>query len=101
MTIAIHCLKVWEMPRVSNIQIGVSNPTKWPRKMTRMPTETGSSPTSIPGGAATGLTRSPRVLLAVEAKQAPTRNGQAKIGVPAEHDVVECLAHDDVLRSAA
>ena len=36
--IAIHCLKVCEMPSASKIQIGVSRPPKWPRKMTRMPT---------------------------------------------------------------
>ena len=35
---ASHCLKVCETPSVSNTAIGVSRPTKWPRKMTNMPT---------------------------------------------------------------
>ena len=37
-TIASICLKECEMPSASNTAIGVSRPTKWPRKMTSMPT---------------------------------------------------------------
>src|SRR3974377_1137179 len=35
--IAIHCLKVCEIPIASKIQIGVSRPPKWPRKITSTP----------------------------------------------------------------
>ncbi len=38
MPIAMPCLKLCEMPSISNTQIGVSRPKKWPRKMTRTPT---------------------------------------------------------------
>ena len=37
-TIAISCLKPWRDAEASNTQIGVSRPTKWPKKITRMPT---------------------------------------------------------------
>ena len=44
----------------------------------------------------------PCILLAVEAQQASDQeHGQAKVRIPAEHDVIERFAHGDVLKRAA
>ena len=101
--IAIHCLKVCEMPSASKIQIGVSKPPKWPRKMTRMPTWNRLEP-QVSCAAAQQLARSaaPGVLLAVEAQHAAEQeHGQAEIGIPAENDVIDQIAHDRFLIGAA
>ena len=43
--------------------------------------------------------RLPRVLLAVEAQQAAEQeHGQAQVGVPAEHDMIDDVAHGSLLR---
>ena len=43
--------------------------------------------------------RLPRVLLAIEAQQtAEQEHGQAQVGIPAEHDVIDGVAHGSLLR---
>ena len=88
-TIAIICLKPWQMPSASNTQIGVSRPTKWPKKITRMPTWNRFEPHISWRRRSSWLDpRPPGVLLAVEAQQAAEQeHGQAEVGIPAEHDV--------------
>ena len=101
--IAIHCLKVCEMPSASKTQIGVSRPTKWPRKMTRMPTWNRLEPhVSCRRRSKLARSAAPGVLLAVEAQHAAEQeHGQAEIGIPAEDDVVDQFAHDRFLIGAA
>ena len=91
------------MPSASKIQIGVSRPPKWPRKMTRMPTWNRLEP-QVSCAAAQQLARSaaPGVLLAVEAQHAAEQeHGQAEIGIPAVDDVVDQFVHDRFLIGAA
>ena len=60
------------------------------------------APHQLPAAQKLARPASPSVLLAVEAHPAADQeHGQAEVGIPAEHDVVEGLAHGDVLTTAA
>ena len=84
----------------SNTQIGVSRPTKWPTKITRMPTWNRFEPHISCRRRSSWLepvfqvycSRSKRM------QAAEQEHGQAEIGIPAEQDVVDGVAHGGLLR---
>ena len=102
-TMAIHCLKVCEMPRKSNTQIGVSRPTKWPAKMTRMPTWNRFEPQLSCRRRSIWLDPLRHVYCSrsKRTQTAEQEDGQAEVGVPAEDDIVDQVAHGCFLSGAA
>ena len=90
-TIASICLAPAETPSACQIASGVSRPTRWPKKMPRMPMWNRLEPQrSWPRAQQLRRVALPRVLVAVEAHQAADEEDrQRDVGIDAEQELVE------------
>ena len=80
----------------SENQIGVSKPTKWPEEDHQNANmEQVRAPHQLTLVAAAGWSPSSRcLLLAIERNRlAEQQHGEAQVGIPAEHDMIDGVAH--------